>query len=161
MYIVCATASPMPPQIGRHDNSSPQNLLSALVPYSMLRYSPTFTPSIQQCASPFARLPVLATSTTSQRCHTPRVNTTGFTFAASRWPPDGTFCSQIIGSSGPLPLPVGTKNTHGFPCNHTNPILFTSELWPCQLLDSFTQKETYSCVYPWEFAPSIAVNAGS
>src|SRR5258705_9546091 len=108
----------------------------------MSRYSPTFTPSIHQCASPFARSPVFAINSASQRCHTPRVNSMLLTFAGNRLPPGGMFCSQIIGSSGPLPDPVGTKNTHGFPCSHTKPILFTSELCPCQLLENFTQNDT-------------------
>src|SRR2546422_11525525 len=129
MYMVCATVSPIPPQIGRHDSSSPQNLLCALVPYWIFRYSPTFTPSIHQCASPFARSPVFTTRTTSQRCHTPRVNSTAFTFGGSRPPPVGTFSTQIIGATAALPLPAAPKKTHGFPGNHPNPTLLPPQ--PC------------------------------
>src|SRR5438552_4237806 len=127
----------------------------------MSRYSPTFTPSIHQCASPFAWSPVFTTSTTSQRCHSPRVRETAARFGVRLRAGTGVFCRRSCASSGPLPLPCSEKYTTGLLCCHTNPILLTPELCPCQLLDSFTQNDTYNRVYPSASCPSSHVDAGS
>src|SRR3989442_5290066 len=75
MYWVWTRVSPCPPQIGRQQGSC-HNLPCVASPYSMFLYSPTFTPSIHQCSSPSALLPLFITNTSSQRCHCPRTIST-------------------------------------------------------------------------------------
>src|SRR5438552_3598261 len=88
----------------------------------MSRYSPTFTPSIHQCASPFAWSPVFTTSTTSQRCHSPRARKTAARFGVRLRAGTGVICRRSCASTGPLPLPCSEKYTTGSSCSHTNAI---------------------------------------